>query len=301
MRMLRHLVAWLRRGRLDDELREELAQHAAWKADQLVADGLSRRTKRAGAPPSRCGNATRLREDSRAVWGFPPLDSVAQDIRLRLPPDAARARHSRTVAVLSLAIGIGAGTAVFSLADARAARGRWRCEDPVEPVHRQAGRSGPVFPFTSLSGYGGQTAAGTRAAPRSRSPRYRSVSPRAGARARRARVRRSVSGRRRDRRPRPSWPRHTRCRATTSTSLASRRQMGRPLGAGDDRSTRAPAAVVSDRFWRRRLDGQSRRRSAGRSRSTACAFTIVGVAPKRRSMAAGQVGTDPDMFVPLAL
>ena len=36
MRILRHLNAWLRRGRLDDELREEMAQHVAWKAEALV-------------------------------------------------------------------------------------------------------------------------------------------------------------------------------------------------------------------------------------------------------------------------
>ena len=38
MSMLRHLKAWLRRGRLDDELREELAQHVAWKTASLIAD-----------------------------------------------------------------------------------------------------------------------------------------------------------------------------------------------------------------------------------------------------------------------
>ena len=39
-RLLRHLTAWLHRGRLDDELRDEMAQHVAWKAEGLMAEGV---------------------------------------------------------------------------------------------------------------------------------------------------------------------------------------------------------------------------------------------------------------------
>src|SRR5215471_9485613 len=116
MRMVRHLLAWLRRGRLDDELREELAQHAAWSAAALEADGVPPEEARRRASVA-VGNAARLREDARAVWGFPTLDSVAQDARYGLR-QIARAPGFSAVAILSLAIGIGAATAVFSLADA---------------------------------------------------------------------------------------------------------------------------------------------------------------------------------------
>src|SRR6185503_7678747 len=44
--IFRHIKAWLRRGRLDEELREELAQHVEWKTDSLIADGVPEREAR---------------------------------------------------------------------------------------------------------------------------------------------------------------------------------------------------------------------------------------------------------------
>src|SRR4029078_1658943 len=116
MSALRHLIAWIRRGRLDDELREELAQHVAWKTDSLIADGLSEAEARRRAAVD-VGNLTRLREDARSLWGFPPLDSFTQDIRYGVR-QMQRAPAFTAVAVLSLAVGVGASAAVFSLADA---------------------------------------------------------------------------------------------------------------------------------------------------------------------------------------
>src|SRR5215831_16689355 len=111
MRLIRHLLTWLRRGRLDEDMREELAQHAAWTAERLEAEGVPADEARRRAALA-VGNATRLREDARRIWGFPALDSVAQDVRYGLR-QIARASAFSAVAVLSLAIGIGATTAVF--------------------------------------------------------------------------------------------------------------------------------------------------------------------------------------------
>src|SRR5207249_6538455 len=63
------------------------------------------------------GNVALKREEARDMWGFRSLDSFIQDVRfgIRL---LRRSPAFTIVAVLSLAIGIGATTAVFSLADA---------------------------------------------------------------------------------------------------------------------------------------------------------------------------------------
>src|SRR5437868_8232990 len=80
MIFLRHLLAWFRRGRLDEELREELAQHRAWTTDRLIADGMPEPEARRRAAVQ-IGNAVRLREESRSIWGFAWADSLVQDAR----------------------------------------------------------------------------------------------------------------------------------------------------------------------------------------------------------------------------
>jgi hypothetical protein len=85
--------------------------------------------------------------------GFPSLDSLAQDARY----GTRLLRRSPTftiIAVLSLAIGIGATAAVFSLADTLLFR-KLPVRNPDELVIVRW-ISGPVLPFDSLSGTGSQ-------------------------------------------------------------------------------------------------------------------------------------------------
>ncbi|MBM3767275.1 MAG: ABC transporter permease, partial [Acidobacteria bacterium] len=94
---------WRDRSLRDAELQEELQFHI---------DHLDTRQKRA-----RFGNATRFREDARDVWISRALDELLSDVKyairgLRKSPAFA------ATAIGTLALGIGAGTAVFSLAQA---------------------------------------------------------------------------------------------------------------------------------------------------------------------------------------
>lgn len=100
-------MKWLRRiGFLlhRDELAEELRVHQQLRSD-------------AGEPARGFGSDLALRERAREVWGWLWLDALARDLRyaLRL---LRRSPGFAAVAVLSLGIGIGASTAVYSLAEA---------------------------------------------------------------------------------------------------------------------------------------------------------------------------------------
>ncbi|HWX56640.1 MAG TPA: ABC transporter permease [Verrucomicrobiae bacterium] len=109
----RRLVFLLRRRQLDEDLAEELRQHAALKAQKNAAAGMDPE-EAAYAAHRQLGNVTRQMEESRQSWGFPFLESVAQDIGYGLR-GLRKAPGFTTVAMLTLALGIGSCTAVFSV------------------------------------------------------------------------------------------------------------------------------------------------------------------------------------------
>src|SRR5258708_6964910 len=110
------LASWLRRNQKERDLREELEFHLSEEADEREAGGLSRDEARAAARRD-LGNVMLRREDTRALWTWTLLEQFAQDTRYTLRT-IARNRAVSAFVVLSLAMGIGAGTAIYSFIDA---------------------------------------------------------------------------------------------------------------------------------------------------------------------------------------
>jgi predicted permease len=113
--LFRKFTWWAHRRRKEDELREELEFHLANEADERRADGLTEDQARWAARRD-LGNVALLREDTRTLWTWTFLEQLAQDIRYGLRTMAANKTFS-AMAILSLALGIGANTAIFSLMD----------------------------------------------------------------------------------------------------------------------------------------------------------------------------------------
>jgi predicted permease len=294
---MRQLRGWLvrlfglfNRTRREREFNEELESHLAMHIEDNLRAGMSPDEARRRAL-IKLGGVTLTKELHRTQRGLPMLETWRQDLRFGLRMLRQNPGFS-FVAILTLALGIGANTAIFSLLDAVLLKSL-PVREPDKLVLFGKGEESGLnngFPNKSweLFAY----------------PFYQEVRERnevfsevaailSGPRSPYGIVNREGAGGEMERLNLQLVS------GTYFSVLGVRAAVGRTFTDADDQSTSGqPVAVISYDWWQRRLGGDPA--AVGATISTRqTVYTIIGVAPKE--FFGTTVGQAPDLWVPLAL
>jgi predicted permease len=263
-----------RNAQAEQDLNDEIRFHLAEETRLRIEAGMPPADAEASARRA-FGNVTLVTEVTRGMWGGRVLDATRQDLRygLRL---LARHRLFAVFSIISLALGIGATSAVFSLFDAIVLR-----ELPVPAPERlitlsiQTGSrpSNSWMPYPQFEAMRRD----------SRFVEDLFASTDAG------RLRVGAQG---------ATEAATGLQVTGNyhSMLGVRPALGRLLTPADDQPGRAAVAVVSHAFWQRRFGGSASILGATITLNQV-PFTVVGVEPS--GFFGATLGSAPDVIMPL--
>jgi predicted permease len=273
-------VSWRRLfSRDSDEIEEEIRAHLRMAIEERVARGEPLAAAEQAARLE-FGNATHVAEVTREQGGRMWLETGAQDLRFALRLMRRNPAFS-AAAVATIAIGIGATTAVFSLIDTVLLRSLpvARANELVvlDAVTRRGERQNLPYWFFEQLRDGEQVFAAVFAA--QDGVLREEVAPPGGSDVKEARIQ-LVSG-------------------EYFQALGIRPYVGRLLEPADNRFAGGhPAAVVSHAYWSIRL-GSDPSVLGRQLRIRDQPYTILGVAP--RGFFGHEVGRAPDIWLPLMM
>ena len=273
-RVVAGLVALLRRGRTEEELDDELRAFLEASIDQKVRDGMSRDAAIRAARVE-LGSVDAVKDHTRDVGWEAHFESLWRDVRYAVRT-LRRSPAFSAVAVLTLTLGIGANTAIFSVINAVMLR-PLPVEAPDELISLAVVSADGTDSLFSYAAYRQFATEGTTV-----------VDAIAASSARPDAI--SIEGP-----PEPvvyKW-----VSGNYFTTLGVHAAAGRTLMAADDRlPSGEPIAVLSDAYWTRRF-GRDPSVIGRTFRFKAMAIAIVGVA--QRGFRGETGGEAPDVWMPL--
>ncbi|QOY91543.1 ABC transporter permease [Paludibaculum fermentans] len=274
--LLYRLRALFQRRMLEDELDEELRFHFDHNVEKLQRSGLNEEEARRQAGLA-LGGVEQLKEECREARGVALVENLLQDFRYACRVLRQSPGFSLAVA-FSLALGIGANTAIFTLLDAV----MWRLLPVERPAELQLLTHGEGSSFEGGFTYGQF---------QSMRRQNRVLQELAGWSS--ARINISVDG---GTEPALSGQLVS---GNYFSVLGVRALAGRTIGREDDLVPNGhPVAMISHAYWSRRFGLAPA--AIGRTVTlSGQSFTIIGVTPPE--FFGLEVGSAPDIFVPMMM